>query len=441
MVALLRDRPGELARRFDHALRIAADDPAKVSAVMAAFEASAGAFATPVLLTLRSILPTRAQPAKVWVYWPKGAVSTGYAAEDTRPPLRADVIASARRRIDEELLRRFAAQPAYPTALLDAALRDIIVPFNERTASRAAIALPRGSRVPVPASKLARMFLHWCQPEHNGRTTDIDLSVGFYDAAWQYLGACSYSELRWKDVATSSGDLRAAPFPDGATEFVDVDRVQAKAAGVRYAVMVVNNYAGMAFGELERGFAGLMLRDEARGKHFDPRTVALRFDLAGDNGVFMPLVFDFDDSSMHWIDVYAKGSFAFNNVATSNKAITTVCPNLIAYFGSGVRPSMFELAALHAAARTRRVVIREAASAVQYVRNADEPATSFLARILDRRGAVPGALPGPGEPVFAALYRRDLDLHADATCYALIAERAGATVAASALIGVPIANG
>jgi hypothetical protein len=434
MTALLRERPGELARRFDHVLRVAGDDPAAVGAVMAAFEASAGAFATPVLLTLRSILPTRVRPAQVRVYWPKGAVATGYAAPDTRPALRADVIASARRRIDDELVRRFAARPAYRTALLDAALGDIIVPFNERTASRAAIALPRGSRVAVPDGKLVRMFLHWCEPEQHGRTTDIDLSVGFYDAAWQYRGACSYAELRWRDVATSSGDLRAAPFPDGATEFVDVDRARAKAAGVRYAVMVVNNYAGMAFGELERGFAGLMLRDDAAGTHFDPRTVALRFDLAGDNGVFMPLVVDLDDGSMHWIDVYAKGGFAFNNVATSNKAITTVCPNLLAYFGSGVRPSMFELAALHAAARTRRVVVREAASTIQYVRAGGEAATSFLARILERRGGVPGVVPDAGEPVFAALYCRDLELHAEGTCYALIAERAGATIAASALI-------
>lgn len=434
MVALLRERPGELARRFDHVLRIAGDDAAAVAAVMAAFEASAGGFATPVLLTLRSILPTRVRPAKPRVYWPKGAVATGYAAEDTRPALRADVIASARKQIDGELVRRFAAKPAYPTALLDAALRDIIVPFNERTASRAAIALPRGSRVAVPRSKLVRMFLHWCEPQKGGQTTDIDLSVGFYDAAWQYLGVCSYYQLKWGDVATSSGDLRGGPFPDGATEFVDVDRAQAEAAGVRYAVMVVNNYAGMTFTDLERGFAGLMLRDDARGKQFDPRTVALRFDLAGDNGVFMPLVFDLADDTMHWLDVYAKGGFEFNNVATSNKAITTVCPNLISYFGSGVRPSMFELAALHAAARTRRVVVREPASVVQYVRAADEGVPSFLSRILERRGGVPGVVPRADEPVFAALYRRDLELHADSTCYALHAERAGVTIAASALL-------
>lgn len=433
MIALLRERPGELARRFDHVLRVAGDDVHAVTAAMAAFDAGAGAFATPVLVTLRSHLATRAQRAPVRVYWPRGSVAVGYTAADTRPALRADVIAGARRRIDDELVRRFAAAPGFPVALIDAALRDITVPFNERTASRAAIALPRGSRIAVPGGKLARMFLHWCEPERGGETSDVDLSVGFYDAAWRYLGVCSYYELRWGDIATSAGDLRAAPFPDGASEFVDVDRDRARAAGARYAVMVVNNYGGMAFGQLERAFAGLMLRDDAFGDHFDPRTVALRFDLAGGNGVFLPLVFDLERDAMHWLDVYSKGELAMNSVATSNRAITRVCPRLIAYFAAGSRPTMFELAALHAAARTRRVIVRDGASAVHHVRGPDEPVTGFLDRILGG-GGTPGSLPGADQPVLAALYRRDLDLHAGSTCYALINERGGAVIAASALL-------
>jgi len=445
LVALLRQRPGELARRYDHALRAAGDDATAAGEIMAAFAELAPSFSTPVLLTLRGVLPTRRERAPVRVYWPKGAAALGVAAPDTRPPLRADVIAAASRQLDAELLRRFAALPAYEDAILDEALRAIVVPFNERTASRSAVALPRGSRVALPAGKQARLFVHWCQPPA-GQTTDIDLSVAFYDAAWQNVGVCSFYQLEYSGedgpIATSSGDLRDAPHPDGASEFVDIDRARARAAGVRYCVMVVNNYRGLPFAKLERGFAGLMLRDSMDGLHFDPRTVALRFDLSGENGNFMPLVVDLETDTLHWLDVHARGQLEMNTAASSNLAITTVCPNLMGYFGSGIRPSMYELAALHAAARCRRVHLRAPSGEVRALsRQADEPAPAFLSRILagaesgDASGSAAPASRLPLErPVFAALLRGDLELAAGSTCYALFREQAGATISASSLI-------
>ena len=70
------------------------------------------------------------------------------------------------------------------------------MPFNERTASAAAVSLPRGSRIRVPVEKTIRLFLHWCQPEKDGDQTDLDLSVALYDEAWRYLGVCSYYQLK-----------------------------------------------------------------------------------------------------------------------------------------------------------------------------------------------------------------------------------------------------
>jgi len=60
--------------------------------------------------------------------------------------------------------------------------------------------------------------------------------------------------------------------------------------------------------------------------------------------------------------------------------------------------SMFELAALHAAARTRRVIVRDGAFCQHYIRTADEPAATFLSRIVEARDGVAGPPPGAGEP-------------------------------------------
>jgi hypothetical protein len=198
--------------------------------------------------------------------------------------------------------------------------------------------------------------------------------------------------------------------------------------------MVVNNYAGMPFNLLERGFAGLMLRDDMGGQHFDPRAVELKFALQGTNGIFLPLVFDLEAGLLHWLDVYSRGELQLNNVATSNRTITKICPEMIGYFASGVRTSMLDLALLNAAARSRRVYVRGAETRL-FVRAEGEEAERFLGRL--RSGVADGRgveiRPGGG-PVLAALYRGDVDVPEGSACYALFREGVVPTLAASDLI-------
>jgi len=439
ILSTLRERPGELARRYDRALRVAGDDAAAVADVVAIFADNVRAFATPVLLTLRSHLATRAQKAPVRIYWPKGGVAQGVSSPDERATLPSTAIAPSLAAIDVELLRRFSEKPAFDMAIVDETLRQITVPFNERTASSSAVALPRGSRVAVPTGKIARLFLHWCQPEKGGDTTDLDLSVGFYDDQWNHVGVCSYYQLQAKGadggiIATSGGDLRDGPWPAGATELVDVDCSVALASGVRYAVMVVNNYAGMPFSRLERGFAGLMLRDDPEGRYFDPRTVALKFALSGENGIFLPLVFDVRDNVLHWLDVQSRGELVFNNVASSNQAITKICPELITYFASGARPNMFDLALLQAAARSRTVIVR-GSSIRRYTRRGGEITSAFHARLV-RGEADDQAAPllFDSVPVLAFLFKGDIELPKGSAAYALFREQVTPSLAASDLL-------
>ncbi|NHZ35103.1 MXAN_6230/SCO0854 family RING domain-containing protein [Massilia rubra] len=441
MVDLLRQRPGELARRFDHALRVADGDSAATEQLLAAFERCVAQFSTPVLLTLRALLPTRARAGATRMFWPAGTVATGIMAPDRRGALPQPVIEQSLTLIERALLARFSAKPHVSDFLIDRALADIIVPFNERTASRSAVQLPRGSTLAVPDGKKARLFLHWCEPPEGGAysNTDLDLAIGFYDEHWNLIGECSYRDLTWlgrdgETVAVSSGDLRDAPFPDGATEFVDLDCALARSNGVRYAVMEINSFCGMPFEALEHAFAGLMFRDDMQGAHMDPRTVALRFNLQGEHGTFMPLVFDLQQNRLHWLEVYAEDGFDYNNVETANTAVRVICPAMIAYFASGVRTNMAELALLHAAARAQRVILRGDGMQAMARRDGEDDA-SFLARLRAwNANEVDAVTSLPQQPLFAALLDADITLPENSVVYALRPGVTATTIAASDLI-------
>ncbi len=175
------------------------------------------------------------------------------------------------------------------------------MPFSERTAARSLLAVPRGSSIPLPSGRVVRLFLHWAQPDRI--RVDLDLSVSFYDAAWEFLGACDYTNLRFLEhKAIHSGDFTSAPRPDGASEFVDLDIARLFASDVRYAVMVVFAY-NIPFERLRRGFAGLMGRDEPEAAVFDARTVKQRIDLQGRSRVCAPMAIDFHERRVLWMDV------------------------------------------------------------------------------------------------------------------------------------------
>lgn len=438
---LLRSRPGELGRRFDHALRRLDEDGRRQ--LLALFTSAAGRLSAPVLLTLLRHLPLRERPAPRRIFWPKGGQSRGVSAEDRRPTLPRDTILAALAVVEAELLRRYAKLPPLADLVLDRALARVVAPFNERTASPAAVALPRGSRLPLPDGKMLRLFLHWCQPA-GGQRTDIDLSIGFFGDDWDYRGVCSYYALTLAapgvgKVAQSSGDFTSAPFPDGASEFVDLDLEKARAVGFRWAVMVVNAYSGLPFGELERAFAGLMVRADAEGLLFDPQAVELKFQLTGHNGVYLPMAVDLESRTLHWLDTFSKGGLAFNNVASSKSAIARICPELIDYFSRGSRASLYDLGLLHAAARAQRVFLRDEHGEMERIdRRPEENAGDFLRRLWTGTGQAADSNELEA-PLLALLFRGDLDLpegkdHQPVEAYALFREKTKAGLAAGDLL-------
>lgn len=452
---LLAQRPGEWLRRLDVLLRRSAAP----DATLAAFLPSLPHTPTPALLTLRAHLARRGSPLPARVYFPKRTFWVPRKPHDHRPVLPPEVIERATSAIDEALLARFATLPSRAVAVLDEALATVVVPFSERNASRGAVALPRGSTIaldtPAPGAPPAtiRFFMHWCEPPGPSNPTDLDLSVGFFDDAWAHVGTCAYYALKALDrqgrsIASSSGDFTSAPWPDGAAEFVDLDRAAALDAGYRYALMVVNAYSGLPFSALARATAGVMQREGARGAAFDPRTVEHAFALTGNNGVFVPMLIDLATSRLHWLDAYAKGLPALNNVATSARSLQQVASAMLSYFGSGTRPSMFDLVRYHAAARCARVLVRPAradwrgtdgpAPIREYVRRAGEPVAAFWRRLgSDAAGDVDRAcaVPDPGTaPALVALLHGDLTPPPGSDVYALLRRQVIPTISAADLL-------
>ncbi|MCU0862922.1 MAG: hypothetical protein MUC36_03940 [Planctomycetes bacterium] len=441
--ALLAQRPGEWLRRLDAQLRRSRSP----QLVLDAFLPTLPRTALPALLALRAHLAQRLAPLPARVFFPKRTFWVPKDPRDRRPPLPAGAVTAACAAIDAELLRRLQRLPPRAVALLDEALATLTVPFAERSASRAGLALARGSSVAIPSGPVVRFFLHWCQPRGAPYSTDIDLSVGFFDAEWRHTGTCSYYELTAKGrdgraVAKSSGDFTSAPWPDGAAEFVDLDRPAAVAAGYRYALMVVNAYSGQPFGQLARASAGVMLREPGPGTAFAPATVEHAFALDGEHGIFLPMLVDLATDRLHWLDAYATGMPSMNNLASASGTLQHLAAAMMDYFGSSTRASMFELVTLHAAARCPRVIVRGPDGAlVEFVRREGETALAFLQRVrgLTEVDGRPLQLELGATPAFVAVAVGDVAVPDGSDVYALFRRRLVPNRGAADLLAIPSA--
>jgi hypothetical protein len=423
VVELLSERPGELARRFDHVLRrIDRDRPELGPVLFTALSEAVPKLPTPLLLTLRSVLAIRTEPLGRRVFFPRGAITSAYGTIDLRPPLLPDAISRAVAIISEELAQRAALLTPVATAVIDESLVDLLCPVAERTSSKALVQLPRGSVVPLPEGERLRLFLHWTEP--SGLRVDLDLSVALFDREWRHLSVCDYTRLRAfsDESAVHSGDLTSAPAPLGASEFVDLDIPELLGHGVRHLAMIVFSFNDIAFEAMTDAFAGFMSGRDQRGEVFDARTVEQRFDLTGDARMCLPMLVDLEAGTMRWVDVKPGVAPGLHSVFSHRARLAHLCCDLHDSFSARLRPTLYEVAALHAAGRAGEVLVRRRYGAVvRLCRREGESVAAFSTRIVALDGAT--ALERAPEldrgPVFAALAVGDIELPSGSSCYAL----------------------
>lgn len=360
-LTILKARPGELARRMDHLLRT----HPQPSAVIAAFEAGTDRMASPLLLQVMAHFRARHQGMpKLRAFFPKGESARMKPLPFDLPDLPADTAQAVEQACKTALIQRFSALPALGKVYVDPDLNDYLVPFSQRSASRALRMLVRGSRLPMPEGTTIRFFTWWKEGVVNGRETgnvDLDLSAVMYDPDWGYLEHISYTNLKSaKYQSAHSGDITEAP--NGACEFIDLDIASIVKHGGRYVVMSVLSFNGHPFSRLPECHAGWMMRSEPdSGEIFEPKTVVDKLDIVTPTRVSVPVVLDLVERQLIWVDLGLKSEPRFQiNIEANERSMSQMGLAMTTL----VKPTLLDLFGLHAAARGERVSSRDAADEV-----------------------------------------------------------------------------
>ena len=353
----LGTRPGDLARRLDHLLRIG-KSPAEVVTV---FGASAAQVSTPVLMQVRNHFQHRHVHDKMRVFFPKGNLAKVQGVENTLPELSSDICNAVADICRETLSARFAALPALGKCYVDPALANYVVPFSQRSASKALRTITRGSRMPLPAGEALRFFVWW---KNGNDRTDIDLSAAMFNEQFRLANTVSYY-----NIATvggyHSGDIVDAP--EGASEFIDITPSTLLEKGVAFIVMVLTSYTQQPYIDLPECFAGWMARERPNsGEIYDARTVQDRLDITADTRCAIPIVIDLIHNQVIWCDVALKNDPHWrNNVAENLTGIQLTLKSLVEM----TKPNLYDLFMLHAQARGEIVESTDSAETIFSVAN------------------------------------------------------------------------
>lgn len=345
--ALLKTRPGEFARRLDHLLRMTTEG----QLIVDHFAEVVDSVSTPVLLQVMAHFKQRNQRGELRTFFPKGNVAKLMAVENKLPKLDESNCISVVQVCADALTRRFSTLPALGKVWVDDRLKQYVVPFSQRSASKSLRTIVRGSQVEMPEGGTIRFFTWWKEgfvnEEHTGRV-DIDLSAVIYDEEWNYKELIAFTNLRSDGYGSHhSGDITSAP--DGACEFIDLEIESILRNGARYVVMSLFSFSHQPYSALPECFAGWMMRTELdSGEIFEPSTVQDKIDLASDTQICIPVILDLVKKKVIWTDLGLKRRLVSPNMAEENQ-------HRVALMGQAMttlsKPNLYDLFSLHAAAR------------------------------------------------------------------------------------------
>lgn len=187
----------------------------------------------------------------------------------------------------------------------------------------------QGERMMLPGSGgVVRFFMHWYDCEESYGSTDLDLGLVLLDEDMQVINTWDYADVHssshgTNEIVTFSGDCIAAPCPDGASEFFDVDmpKLVQKYPAARYVVENVRVYSGAANIAAVDNYCGVMRRDKVMsGEVFDARTVVSGARASVKSKFVVLLAVDVVTGELVWLDTETGSSELYGRASTDGEA-------------------------------------------------------------------------------------------------------------------------
>lgn len=351
-VELLSKRPGELARRLDHLIRLS---PGNHSYNVAeAFDKVANDVSVPVLLQVKEHFAHRNDDKDLRVVFPKGNVGRVQSLENNLAKIKQSVCNKIVASCESALKNHFKDRGSLGKVYLDKSLSEQLVPFSQRSASESLRTLVRGSKIEMPEGDTLRFFIHWKDLNGDGyNRVDLDLSAVLYDENWEYKEHISYTNLKSaKYQACHSGDITSAP--NGANEYIDINMDSVLKYGGRYVVMEVYSYTNQPIGSVPEACGGWMIRENPQsGEIFDARTVQDKIDITANTKIVIPMVFDLQERKMIWTDLAISHRPNHRiNVESNERSVALMAKSI----NELVKPNLYDLFKLHCEAREAEFV-------------------------------------------------------------------------------------
>lgn len=368
---LLKKRPGELARKLDYLLRNATDK----NLVVNTFKDVASEVSTPVLLQVKEHFVHRTDEFKSRVFFPKGNLARCYCIENTLADIDEKYCKAIVKICENALIEIYKSKDFLGNVYLSEEFKHYIVPFSQRSASKALKTIVRGSKLPIPENTNAlRAFIWWTNMDERGDRwnsgrVDIDLSAAIFDENWNYMEHVSYTNLRsTKYKACHSGDITngGSVNGNGVSEFLDVDIDSVVKYGARYVVYQVYNYTGQHYSDMPHAMFGWMNREDVNsGEIYEPKTVEQKMDLTSQSTVCIPVIFDCVNREVVWCDMNltingCHTHYGGNNLESNLSGVAATCYSMV----NMSKPNLYDLIDLHIRARGLRVDNKEDADIV-----------------------------------------------------------------------------